>query len=127
GSFPRLEPVHRLIDGSRLGAVLASGPGDPLDLLATDPRGWPRQTAPPRVAGQIRRDAVQGISPVRFVLVACRRAQEPVEGFLQQIVGRAAIAGKACEVSPDSASVAVVESPERILVHHEFRGRIMKS
>ena len=46
-------------------------------------------------------------------------SQEPVEGFLQEVVGQLPVAGHAGEISPDAARVPVVKAAKGLFVHHE--------
>ena len=71
------------------------------------------------VVDQVRRDAEQVVAAMIVVLERRVRAQEPIVGFLQQIVRQAIVAGHARQIDPDRPRRQLVERAEGLLGHLE--------
>ena len=81
---------------------------------------WPAPRAPAPVPHEVGGDPEEIGATVGFALPVAARPQEPVEAFLQQIVGDVRVAGHPRQIAPERPCRAVVERAEGVFVHLEW-------
>jgi hypothetical protein len=71
------------------------------------------------VVHEVRGNPEQVVLPVLVVIEPGGGLEEPVIGFLQEIVRKPVVARHAGEIQPDGPRRPIVEETERLLVHLE--------
>src|SRR5207253_10659559 len=88
--------------GAPLRCAHGIGGGKALDVVARQAERTTSQGSPPRIARQIRGNAIERIAAMRLAVVRGGGAEETIERFLQQVIRQLTVARDPGEVCPNS-------------------------